>query len=117
MTTEQFKGLASETIFAALAVIVSFNFLPETSVDTIGACILAGGLLIFRLYGKPTDAASIGSFVRKFIQSLAPVATLFGWLDPGQAAAAQALALSIVGPWSFIANRDPNMKAGTPPRA
>lgn len=105
MNQTQFAGLAREVVFAVAAVLVSFNLFPDSNVDTVAAAVIALAVLIWGIKVKPTDGASVGSLVRKAIQSIAPVLTLYEVLTPEQGATLTALALSIVGSWSIMANK------------
>jgi len=105
MNAAQFQGIAREIIFAIAALLVSFNLFPESNVDIVGAGVLALAVLIWGIAAKPTDGASLGSGIRKLIQSVAPALVLYEVVTPEQAATITALALSIVGTWSMIANK------------
>jgi hypothetical protein len=108
MTSAQFQGLAREILFAIAALLVSFNLFPESNVDIVGAAILALAVLVWGIAVKPTDGAGLGSGIRKVIQSVAPVLVLYSLVSPEQAATISALALSIVGTWSVVANKPSN---------
>ena len=103
MKTEQFSGLAREIIFALLALVVSFNFLPSSNVDTIGAAALAVVVLIWGIIVKPQGGAAIGSFIRKAVQAVPPVLVVYEVVTPEQSMTITALLLAIVGTWSFKA--------------
>ena len=104
MNSTQFQGIARELIFAVLALIVSFNVFPESNVDLVGALVLAVAVLIWGIYSKPTDGASLGSLVRKALQAIAPVLVLYSVVTPEQGAQMTAVVLSLVGVWSVKSN-------------
>jgi len=105
MNSVQFQGLAREIVFGLAALLVSFNLFPESNVDVVAASVIAIAVLIWGIACKPTDAAGTGSLVRKAIQSVAPVLALYEILTPEQAAQLGALALTVVGSWSMVANK------------
>lgn len=104
MTTEQRNGLVREIVFALLAVLVSFNFFPETAVDLVAAAVIALALLIWGIVEKPTDGSSLGSLVRKLIQAVPPVLVQFSILTAEQGVNLTGLGLAVVSVWSFKAN-------------
>lgn len=113
MNTEQRNGIVRELIFALLAVVVSFNLLPETQVDAIGAAVVAVVLLIWGLISKPTDGGAFGSLVRKAIQATPPVLVQFSLIEPSQAVTLTGLGLAVVGTWSIKANASvPSQRKG-----
>jgi hypothetical protein len=105
MTQEQRNGLIREITFALLAALVSFNLFPESAIDVVGAAVVAVGLLIWGLAEKPTDGAAMGSMVRKAVQAIPPVLVQFAILTTEQGVTLTALAIAIVGAWSFKANK------------
>lgn len=104
MTFEQFQGLTREIIFALLALLVSFNLFPETSVDVVAAAVIGLVVLIWGLGSKNSDRSAIASLVRKALQAIPPVLVQFELLTTEQGATMTALALAVVGAWSFKAN-------------
>jgi len=108
MNSQQFQGLAREIIFAVLAVLVSFDFLPEDATAVIATALVAIAVLLWGIWAKPTDKASTASLVRKAIQTIAPLLLHFGVIGPDQAMNLTALALSIAGIWSIQANKSPD---------
>lgn len=106
MTNNQFQGLAREIIFAALAALVSFNLFPETNVDLVGAGVIALAVLVWGIAAKPSDGASVGSLVRKLIQTIAPILVVYEAITPEQGGTLTVLAVAFVSTWSLIANKE-----------
>ena len=107
--------MVSEVVYSALAAIVTFNVMPESHIDTIGAGVVALILLVWRMKTKGTDQTAFFSLLRKVIQSVAPIGVLFGWLTAEQATGLMGIALAAVGSWTFLENKDQNLQSGTPP--
>jgi len=103
MTQEQIGGLIRELLFAIAAVLVSFNFMPDTQVDTWVAALTAIGVTAWGIASKQGTSVIV-SLIRKTIQAVPPVLVLNEVITTEQGGTITALLLAIVGAWSFKSN-------------
>lgn len=94
----QLRGLTREIVWGLLALIVSFNWIPQGPVEVIGELMIAAALLGWSFYDRASREWP--SLFRKLIQAATPVLTYFKLVNDTQAASIATLAFLIVAVWT-----------------
>ena len=98
---DQKKGMVRNILVALAALMVSFDLIPESSVDVLIASGLAGSMALWGIITKPHGGAAFGSFLRKGMAAIPPVLVLFDYIDSAQGVSMTAMIFAFVALWSF----------------
>lgn len=100
MNKEQVSAIIREFVFASAAVLVSFDIIGESIVDTVGAGVVALAMLVWGILSK-SKMEIVQSLTRKAIQAIAPVLVVTDAITTEQSITISGLALTIVTAWSL----------------